>query len=82
MHEVKKSDAEKKAARPVFDAALQAELSEVTELADIAQEINPALKGWQNDYGRFYRSALHVVFVNTLDQYLASRCAGSTSAGN
>ena len=40
-----------------------------TELADMAQEINPVLRGWLNYYGRFYRSALHAVF-DTLDQYL------------
>jgi RNA-directed DNA polymerase len=40
-----------------------------TELADMAREINPVLKGWLNYYGRFYRSALHAVF-DSLDQYL------------
>lgn len=52
----------------MFDPALQAQLSEVTELADIAQEINPMCL---NDYGRYDRSELRVVFVDTLDRYLA-----------
>lgn len=38
-------------------------------LTDLAQEINPVLKGWLNYYGRFYRSALYAVF-DSLDQYL------------
>ncbi|MGF6267006.1 RNA-directed DNA polymerase [Paraburkholderia youngii] len=39
------------------------------ELPDLAQEINPVLKGWLQYYGRFYRSALYAVF-DSLDQYL------------
>ncbi|MEM5405572.1 group II intron maturase-specific domain-containing protein [Paraburkholderia unamae] len=39
------------------------------ELTDLAQEINPVLKGWLKYYGRFYRSALYAVF-DSLDQYL------------
>ena len=36
---------------------------------DVAEEINPALRGWVNYYGRFQRSALHTVF-DPLDRYL------------
>ena len=32
------------------------------ELEDIAKEFNPVLRGWYNYYGKFYRSALKVVF--------------------
>jgi RNA-directed DNA polymerase len=39
------------------------------DLTDLAQEINPVLKGWLKYYGRFYRSALYAVF-DSLDQYL------------
>ena len=38
-------------------------------LVDVAQEINPVLRGWVNYYGRFQRSALHTVF-DPLDRYL------------
>ena len=39
------------------------------DLAEVARQINPTLRGWVNYYGRFHRSALHTVF-DTLDTYL------------
>jgi RNA-directed DNA polymerase len=39
------------------------------DLTDLAQEINPVLKGWLKYHGRFDPSALYAVF-DSLDQYL------------
>jgi RNA-directed DNA polymerase len=38
-------------------------------LADLAQAINPVVRGWINYYGRFYRSKL-IVLLRRIDEYL------------
>jgi RNA-directed DNA polymerase len=38
-------------------------------LADLAQAINPIVRGWINYYGRFYRSKL-IVLLRRIDEYL------------
>ena len=38
-------------------------------LADIAQEINPAVRGWINYYGRFYRTEL-IWTLRRINHYL------------
>jgi RNA-directed DNA polymerase len=38
-------------------------------LADLAQAINPTVRGWINYYGRFYRSKL-IVLLRRIDEYL------------
>jgi len=37
------------------------------EPSDLARMVNPAIRGWMNYYGRFYRSALYPLFdrINT-----------------
>ena len=39
-------------------------------LADLAQEINPIVRGWIDFYGRFYRSKLNSL-LRRIDEYLA-----------
>ena len=39
-------------------------------LADLAQEINPTVRGWINFYGRFYRSEL-VSLLENINEHLA-----------
>jgi RNA-directed DNA polymerase len=39
-------------------------------LADLAQEINPIVRGWINYYGRFYRSRL-IWLLRPINEYLA-----------
>jgi RNA-directed DNA polymerase len=36
----------------------------MTSLEDIAEKINPVLRGWYQYYGRFYKSALFSVLRN------------------
>jgi RNA-directed DNA polymerase len=38
-------------------------------LADLAQAVNPTVRGWINYYGRFYRSKL-ISLLRRLDEYL------------
>jgi RNA-directed DNA polymerase len=38
-------------------------------LADLAQAINPIVRGWINYYGRFYRSKL-ISLLRRIDEYL------------
>ena len=38
-------------------------------LADLAQAINPTVRGWINYYGRFYRSKL-ITLLRRIDEYL------------
>ncbi len=41
------------------------------DVSEIAQLVNPSLRGWLNYFGYFYRSELHASVINPLEEHLA-----------